>query len=134
MDDYYRYDSPLKDDATRWEIGCSNFIGRIGLGAGIKLLQEIGIENIEQRVFDLNDYLIARLQKRGYRVASPTASRAERSGILCFNHPAREAKELFACLMAAKVAVSLRGQVIRVAPHFYNNEEDLDRLLLALPA
>jgi selenocysteine lyase/cysteine desulfurase len=36
--------------------------------------------------------------------------------------------------MAAKVAVSLRGQVIRVAPHFYNNEEDLDRLLLALPA
>lgn len=134
MDDYYRYDSPLREDATRWEIGCSNFIGRIGLGAGIRLLQEVGIENIEQRIFDLNDYLIIGLQKKGYRVTSPIASRVERSGILCFNHPAREAKGLFASLMAAKVAVSLRGQVIRVAPHFYNNEEDLDRLLLALPA
>jgi selenocysteine lyase/cysteine desulfurase len=134
MDDYYRYDSPLRDDATRWEIGCSNFIGRIGLGAGIKLLQEAGIGNIEQRLFDLTDYLIVGLQRKGYRVTSPIASRAERSGILCFNHPSHAAEALFACLMAAKVAVSLRGQVIRVAPHFYNNEEDLDRLLLALPA
>jgi len=31
------------------------------------------------------------------------------------------------------VIVSVRGDVIRVSPHFYNNEDDLERLLAALP-
>ena len=132
-DDYYSYDNPLKEDASRWETGCSNWLGRNGLGAAMKMLLEVGIANIEQRIMALTDYLIARLQERGYRITSPIASWAERSGILCFNHPDYPADGLAKRLADAKVAISLRRDVIRVAPHFYNNEEDLDRLLGAIP-
>jgi selenocysteine lyase/cysteine desulfurase len=35
-------------------------------------------------------------------------------------------------LYAAGVIVSVRGDVIRVSPHFYNSEGDIERLLAAL--
>jgi selenocysteine lyase/cysteine desulfurase len=31
-----------------------------------------------------------------------------------------------------KIIVSARGNGIRVSPHFYNNEEDIDKLVTAL--
>ena len=129
----YCYDNPLREDARRWETGCANYLGRTGLGAGLKMLQEVGIANIESRLKALTDYLIAGLRERGYHITSPIASWAERSGILCFDHPVHPAAELHKRLTEARVAISLRGKVIRVSPHFYNNEGDLDRLLAALP-
>ena len=31
-----------------------------------------------------------------------------------------------------QIVVSARGKGIRVSPHFYNNEDDIDKLILAL--
>ena len=50
----------------------------------------------------------------------------ERSGILIFTTKDRD-KELFDIFRRNKVAVSLRGGGIRVSPHCYNNEEDVQR-------
>jgi selenocysteine lyase/cysteine desulfurase len=40
---------------------------------------------------------------------------------------------LVADLAKRHVAVSLRGRGVRVAPYFYNNDQDVDRLVEALP-
>jgi cysteine desulfurase/selenocysteine lyase len=132
-DDYFRYDSPLQDNARRFEEGSLNFLGIHGLGASLELLLEVGIPRIEERVLGLTDYLIAGLQERGCHITTPIASPQERSGIVCFNHPFHALEELEQRLKKAGVVISKRGQVIRVSPHFYNDETDIDQLLDALP-
>ncbi|MGD8794795.1 MAG: aminotransferase class V-fold PLP-dependent enzyme [Anaerolineae bacterium] len=133
-DDHYRYDSPLRQSGERFEPGSPNHVGLIGMAAGIDLLLSVGLDRIEARILELTDYLIAGLQDRGCTITSPIASRRERSGIICFHHPTLPAPALAERLAAAGVVVSLRGDVIRVSPHFYNTEHDLHRLLDALPA
>lgn len=133
-DDYFYYDSPLREGGERFEPGSLNSVGLVGLEAAIELLLSVGLADIEARILDLNDYLVAGLQARGCITTTPIAHRRERSGIICFRHPQTEPAELAQRLHAAGVLVSLRGDVIRVSPHFYNNEQDLDRLLDVLAA
>ncbi len=132
-DDYFRYDSPLRDDARRFEEGSLNLLGIHGLGASLELLSEVSIPRIEERVLGLTDYLIAGLQERGYHIPTPIASPQERSGIVCFHHPHHAVEGLEQQLRKARVIISKRDQVIRVSPHFYNDETDIDQLLGALP-
>ena len=132
-DDYFHYDSPLRADARRFEEGSLNFLGIHGLGASLELLLEVGIPRIEGRVLGLTDYLIAGLQERGYPIPTPIASHQERSGIVCFHHPHHAVEGLEQRLRKARVIISKRDQVIRVSPHFYNDETDIDQLLDALP-
>ena len=132
-DDYFRYDSPLRSDARRFEEGSPNVAGIWGFEASLRLLMEVGIARIEERIMALTDYLIAGLQEREYPIISPIASLPERSGIVTFLPKSGDVEELDRGLTEADVVVSQRGPGIRVSPHFYNTEEDIDRLLGALP-
>ena len=132
-DDYYRYDSPLRASGERFEPGSLNVAGLLGMEAAIDLLLSVGLPEIEERIRHLTDFLIAGLQARGCHITTPTARWGERSGIVCFRHPRRDPVALAERLHAADVIVSQRGDVIRVSPHFYNTQADLERLLTALP-
>lgn len=131
--EYFRYDSPLRPSAERFEPGSLNFIGLVGMEAALKLLESVGLHEIERRILYLTDQLIAGLQDRGYSITTPIAYREERSGIICFRHSVHDSAMLLERLSQAKVIVSLRGEVIRVSPHFYNTEADIECLLDALP-
>jgi selenocysteine lyase/cysteine desulfurase len=133
-DDYFCYDSPHRKSGERFEPGSLNAVGLVGLEAAIDLLLGVGIGVIEARVLALTDTLITGLQERGLTITSPIQDPRERSGIICFQHPAVPSEELAGHLHDVGVIVSVRGAVIRVSPHFYNNEADLDRLLAALPS
>jgi selenocysteine lyase/cysteine desulfurase len=133
MDEYFRYDLPWRDDAGRFEEGSLNAMGAAGLDAAIKLLLAVGLDTIEGRIMALNDRLIEGLRQRGYQIITPVAYRHERSGIISFQHQQHEPAQLEQRLSEAKVVISCRGEFIRVSPHFYNNEDDIDRLLSALP-
>jgi len=132
-DNYFCYDSPLREGGERFEPGSLNAVGLVGMEAALELLLSIGMAEIEDRILSLTDLLIAGLDARGCIVTSPTANRRERSGIVCFRHPTVPSTTLMENLKRANVLVSLRGDVIRVSPHFYNNEADLKRLLDTLP-
>ena len=70
------------------------------------------------------------MRARGAEIVSPWGA-GERSGIVVFrlgNDPQR----LCAELISQGFIVRVRNGGIRVAPHFYNNEDDIDRLLAAL--
>lgn len=133
-DDYYRYDSPPREGGERFEPGSLNAVGLIGLEAAIGLLLSVGLDEIEARIMTLTDYLIDGLQGRGFTITTPIAHRRERSGIVCFRHAKVDSLALADRLQTADIIVSLRGDVIRVSPHFYNTEEDLEQLLTALPS
>jgi len=132
-DDYYRYDSPLRASGERFEPGSLNNIGLLGMEAGLELLLSVGMEAIEMRILALTDLLIAGLQQHGCTITTPIDDPRHRSGIVCFRHSAVDSESLAEQLQAADVIVSMRGDVIRVSPHFYNTEAELGRLLAALP-
>lgn len=133
-DDYFRYDSPLREGGERFEPGSLNASGFLGMEAGIELLLSVGLAQIEARILTLTDSLIAGLQGRGCVITSPIAHPGERSGIICFRHPGTETSALAKRLGEAGVIVSQRGDAIRVSPHFYNTDAELERLLEAVPA
>ena len=131
-DDYYRYDMPWHPTARRFEEATLNIPGLLGLQASMNLLAEAGLERIRAHLLRLTDALAEGLKARGYVVTTPMEYPTERSGILCFKHPTLKAAEIHERLTAANVVVSLRGEVIRVSPHFYNTPDDIEALLQAL--
>lgn len=129
--DYLRYPQPLRTDARRFECGSHNTLGLHGLGAALELLLEVGLPNIERRVLGLTDRLCDGLTRRGYHIFS-SRREGEKSGIVSFHKPGEDTRALFQRLRAEKIIVALREGFIRVSPHFYNSEDEIDRLLAAL--
>lgn len=130
--DFLSYDTTLLPDAQRFECGTLNTVGIHGLRAGLDLLHRVGIENIEARVLSLTDQLCAGLEENGYRVLSSRA-RGERSGIVVFHHSRIDTESIFRKLTGARVVCAIRGGGVRLSPHFYNTEEEVDRVLEAIP-
>jgi len=113
----------LKNNALRFEEGSFNTLGIYGLGAAVDLLLEIGVDKIEKRVRELGDLIISEAEKREFIIKTPKNSN-ERGGIISFSgtfHP----KELAEMLFEKNVVVNYRGGALRVAPHFYNTEEEI---------
>ncbi|GAB4506227.1 MAG: aminotransferase class V-fold PLP-dependent enzyme [Anaerolineales bacterium] len=131
-ENYYDYNMPWHPTARRFEEATLNIPGLLGLQASMNLLTEVGLERIRAHLLRLTDALADGLRARGYVITTPMDSESERSGIVCFKHPVRKAAEIHAQLTAANVIVSLRGDVIRVSPHFYNTLEEIESLLRAL--
>jgi selenocysteine lyase/cysteine desulfurase len=130
---HFRYDLPWRDDAGRYEEGSHNLVGAAGLNAAIELLLSVGLDVVEARIAVLTERLIEGLRGRGYQIITPVAKVSERSGIVSFQHQQHDPAQLEQRLAEADVVISRRGAFIRVSPHFYNNEDDIDRLLAALP-
>lgn len=123
-------DFRLKTNALRFEEGSMNLMGIFGLGAAIDLLLEIGIEKIHTRVLDLGDVIIGEADKRGYAVLTPR-SREERGGNVTFSGNFDPVQRRDA-LRKKGIMVNARGGGIRVSPHFYNREEEIQKALFAL--
>jgi len=128
--DYGSYDFTLKPDAARFEEGSVNTLGIYALGAALALLEEEGIEQIEQRVLHLGDHIIDHLRQRKLKTLSSTEP-GERSGSVCFAGD-MDYEKLAPFLRERKVIVSVRENFVRLSPHFYNTEEEIDRFFALL--
>ncbi len=118
------------DAAARAETGCPHFAGIFALGASTNRILQLGAADIERRALALNRRLTERLTEAGWEVLSPLTSEAARSAetLVRADHPRRAV----AHLAARGVAVSIKPEGFRVATHFFNDEEDIERLLAAL--
>ena len=121
--DFSNYDFTLKKDAQRFEEGTLNIMGIMALGASLELLQEIGIDRIEQRVLGLTEQIISELLQKGYKVRSPRGE-GERSGIVSFESK-KSSDAIQRLLMKQGIACASRDGALRVSPHFYNTEEEI---------
>jgi cysteine desulfurase / selenocysteine lyase len=132
-EEFFDYDLTLKPDARRFEEASPNYPGILGLGAAVSLLLRAGPLAVEQEVLRLADRLRAELPEHGYTLLLKPANPGERSGIVSFRHPRMVPAELHGRLKDAGVIISLRGDFLRASPHYYNSDQDIDRLLEALP-
>jgi selenocysteine lyase/cysteine desulfurase len=118
----------LKDEASVFELGSPPFPNIFALGGALDLLDEIGMGRVEKRVLQLNDYLRERLAS----LDLPMISFPEkyRSGITIVK--TAEADRIVESLREKKIIISARGEGIRISPHIYNNEGDIDKLISEL--
>lgn len=124
-------------DARRYEPGSLNVAGLVGLHAALELVLGFGIEVIEQRVVELAEQVVARAQACGFEVLGPRPGGRGMSGIVSLASNGQDLQRLHASLMQAGIITSLRRRrdgvsCLRVSAHFYNREEELDRLISCL--
>ena len=131
--DYGNFDYTLKPDAGRFECGTYNIPGLLSLKASLDVLHSAGIDNIAARVKLLGDRLIDALHIKGYTIVSPRAG-DEWSGIVSFTSPTHDHAQIVRDLRKNhKTEIALRESRLRASPHFYNTDEQIDRLLDLLP-
>lgn len=114
----------IKEGASRIEEGTLNPFGLYGLRESLKLINSIGIEEIEKRILTLKMVIQRGLLEKGYEVISPK-EKERSSGIVSFKAP----RELFLRLKSKGVICSFREGYIRFSPHFFNTQEEIEILL-----
>ncbi len=119
----------LAETASRFEVGSPSTISFVGAAAAMKMLLAFGIEKIEERILKLTDYLIGAVKNLGLRLQTPE-ERQHRSGII--NFQIANPEEVVKHLRSHGIVVSARAHGIRVSPHFYNTEKEIDALVEAL--
>jgi selenocysteine lyase/cysteine desulfurase len=122
-----------QDYAKRYLPGSISPIPFLGAGRSLKMLLDVGIDRIEERVLDLTDHLVEHLHELGFEVVSPK-DREKRGGIVNFS--VANASEVTLKLLKNRIWVSARSQEgtggIRVSPHFYNTVSELSSFLRTL--
>jgi selenocysteine lyase/cysteine desulfurase len=119
----------ISKTASRFELGSPHFPNIFALNAAIKYILNIGMISIEKRIQTLVQYLIEKLREINLSILSPVEVK-HRSGIVIFK--SSNAEHLVSMLKKDGIIVSARGGGVRISPHFYNNEEDIDKLVLSL--
>ena len=121
-------------DARRYEAGTQNLLGLAGLHAAMELLLETGIDNIAAELLRKRGLLVTALQAKGYQVLHADAPSANAGAIVTFYRAGSDMAALGEKLEAASIIVSLRmdrsgRKYLRLSPHFYNTDAELQRLL-----
>lgn len=116
----------LKENALKFEEGSLNVMGIVALGQAVSLLREVGISKIMRRVHDLGNYIIDHANKKGFEIKS-SLDLTKRGGNVSFSGDF-DHQELRDNLQKNNIMVNYRAGAIRVSPHFYNNENEVDKL------
>lgn len=131
--DFDDREQPFKPNTLAWESGTGPASLFYGLEQSLLMLKSVGLGRIEAYLGDLSDYLCDSLGGKGYDFVSSRAP-GEKSQIVCLIHQnGLDCGTIAARLMDEKIIVSPRGDRLRIAPHFFNNSEDIDALIATLP-
>ena len=112
------------DAAWRWLGGTPVIPALYAATEGPRILREAGIEAVRAKSVRQTERLIALADARGYAVSAPRDA-ARRGGTVAFDVP--HAREVSRALLERDVIVDYRpGAGIRIAPHFYTSDSELE--------
>jgi kynureninase len=116
----------FKDDARRFEMGTPALPTVHSALGGQEIIDEVGVAAIRARNSELTEYLIRRLSNAGFSLRmAPTA--AQRSALLMIRHD--DAAGAVRRLAEHDIIVDSRPGHVRVSPHFYNTDAELDHFV-----
>ncbi len=123
---FLHYNLDFLPDATRYEYGTANFMGIVGLSESVKLLMQIGAKNIEKRLLTLGQQLVDGLGKLGLTFVNSN-DKKHWSGIYSFK--VEQPDRLLEYLKENQIVCSVRNGLLRISPHFYNTEKEMETLI-----
>ncbi len=116
-----------REDAFRFLNGTPHIPALYAARPGLETIAQVGVARIRKRSLELTRRLIERARERGWRVHTPSEER-ERGGTVTLDVP--RGPEVLRELLRREVLVDYRPNAgIRVSPHFYNTEEEVDRVV-----
>lgn len=125
--DYYDiWSLNLSKTASRFEVGSPCTISLVGAIEAMKMLLQFGMENVKKRIMRLTDRIIDAVNDLGLRLQTPMEQHC-RSGII--NFKIGRPQKLVDRLEKKGIIVSARANGLRVSPHYYNSEEEIDTLM-----
>ena len=136
------YSYELKSIPTRFEAGTPPIAEVIGLGEAIKYLQKIGMDKIHDYEIELKKYLLEKIKDIDNLIVY---NKNTDSGIIAFNINGVFAQDSAVylnhynicvragnhCAKMLKDELSIKNTV-RISMYFYNNKEDIDKLVEVL--
>lgn len=127
----------FRRDARRYEAGTANLMGLAGLHAAMEFLLEIGVEAISQELLRKRSWLVSQLRAKGYNVLHGDVAEKNASGIVSFFREGMDLTGKGLALQAAGAVVSVRTdragrRYLRLSPHFYNTDGELERVMQLL--
>jgi len=132
VDEPYQFDRDNwlpSDSAIRFEAGSPNMLGQTALHASIGLLQEVGMHKVEACIAEnsliLSDGLSDIAGIELVRSFDPNSF----SGIVSFRTPGRDVREIHRNLKKRHLGCVIRGDAIRLSPHFYQAGEPVYEIL-----
>lgn len=129
----------------KFEAGTQNVAGAVGLASAIDYLENVGFDNIKEKENSLRDYLVSSLKKLPYITLYLTNDLSKHSSVVSFNIKGVHAHDTSSLLDSQNVCVRAGNHcaqplmrflgvdsTCRVSLSFYNDKEDIDKLLSAL--
>jgi len=113
-------------DARRFQSGTPPVPSVYAGVAGLGLIEEVGVEAIAAHVRTLN----ARLEAGLRDVGAPPATSGRRGALTCVR--SQDGPALVAALRRNGVVVSERAGNLRISPHLYNADADIDAVVASL--
>ena len=111
----------------RFQSGTPNVPALYSARAGYEIVGEIGVPAIREKSLRLTRRLIDVAEREGWRLNTPSVDR-ERGGSVVIDVP--DGAAVTDALLARNVIVDFRPNAgIRLAPHFYNTEAEIDRAI-----
>lgn len=125
--DNTRYDpSPT---ARRFETGTPPVPNSYAAEAGLGIIEEVGLPAIDYRIRELTAAIIQDAKAAGYTLAVPEDPERHGALITLRSHDENAVVE---ALKEEGIVTSCRAGNLRISPHFYNNNDDIETLFRAL--
>jgi len=128
--DLLDYNYKLKRTANRFQPGTLNTIGVYALNASLKMFDEFGFENIERQILNNSKYFIDRLIDAEFNPVLKDYNKEKLSGIISLKRD--NAGDIFNYLSKKDIICAVREGYLRFAPHFYNTEKEIDKVVVEL--
>ena len=120
----------LRADAYRLMNGTPGIASLHAIQPGVDIIAQVGVAAIRQKSMRQTALIIDLADEMGYELVSPRAAE-ERAGTVTVNPP--RAYEVSKELLARDIKIDFRPQAgIRIAPHFYNTDDEIRAAMLAI--
>lgn len=122
----------LREDAYRLANGTPAIAALYAIQPGVEIIAQVGVDRIREKSMRQTAHLIALADAAGYEVRSPREPE-QRGGTVTVRPP--HAYEVSRELLARGYVIDYReGAGIRIAPHFYNSDEEVNACMDTISA
>jgi kynureninase len=125
--DFDRSGLDLRDDARRFESGTYTLPQAWTASAGMEMILEVGVDRIRARNQELTSLIIEKADEADLEVLSPRAD-DRRGGLVRVRVPGGRpnAERILHELFKRNVVLDQRGDALRISPHFFSTEQDIE--------
>jgi kynureninase len=123
----FEMDFEPHENAWRAATGTPPVVALYSAQPGYKIIKEVGVDTIREKSKRMTSYLFDKAREAGFTVNSPTDPE-RRGGTVCIDWEGAAKAENVLCERGFVIDYRPGGG-IRVSPHFYNTQDEIDAIL-----